>query len=468
MSTYERPLEVQSVSVAQLDKKTFRLDAGFYRGEFADATRRLTEIGLPTRKLAGMATAFVAGRTKLVTTNSAAAGAPYLRAHDAFDIRPRTNRYVSKQRTKNYNELILKKGMILTPSSGRNLGPVTYVGKYLAGFAMTDIMRIVPESAELGFYILCYMLTPTAQTLIKRGRSGTTVDHLSPNDVLELDIPWIEDPGLRKSLVDDMNRAEQMIDEGRHGLDDAAKTLYKQAGLTAELPAASYISRSCGDAFALTSRDVRTRLDAASYDPSVRKCAELIASGGGALLGDVAELKTLDRYIRYYVDPPNGRPVLSGRQMLQARPVNLRHISDRSFRDPAQFILKAGSTIFTCDGRSEEALGEPAYVMPIWNGWMASEHVMRVEPSSEIGSGYLYICLSSPSVQKQLKARATGSVIDALEPEEIERVLLPMLSEKRRKNLDAEVVRCWTLISDGIELSRQTAGRFEIFLHKPN
>jgi hypothetical protein len=71
--------------------------------------------------------------------------------------------------------------------------------------------------------------------------------------------------------------------------------------------------------------------------------------------------------------------------MLQLRPVNLRRISDRSFRDPSEFVVNVGTTIFTCDSRSEEALGEPAYVMPTWDGWMASEHVMRVEPCAEIG-----------------------------------------------------------------------------------
>jgi hypothetical protein len=151
--------------------------------------------------------------------------------------------------------------------------------------------------------------------------------------------------------------------------------------------------------------------------------------------------------------------------MLQGRPVNLRHISDRSFKNPSEFILKAGSTIFTCDGRSEEALGEPAYVMPIWDGWMASEHVMRVEPKPGVGHGYLYAALGSPWVQRQLKARSTGSVIDALEPVEIDKVMIPMLSEKQRKALDTEIVRCWSLISKGNQLAMRAAGRFDDMLN---
>jgi hypothetical protein len=456
-----RKIEVASIQSSAIQRKSFRLDSAFYRGAFADASLRLQRVGLPIKKIGELAGAYVPGRLKLVTSASSAAGAPYLRAHDAFEIRPRTGRYVSRQRTKNYDELLLKEGMILTPSSGRNLGPVAYVGNYLTKYAMTDIMRIVPNSLDEGFYLLAYLLTSTAQLLIKRGRSGTTVDHLSPTDVLGMDIPWITDSRARKAIIEDMRRAEEMIDEGRFGLDDAANELHRLAGLSATPPEGSYLSHSCGDAFSLSSREVGTRLDAASHDPTVRLFANMIDRGGGTTLGEVATLKTLDRYVRFYVEPPNGRPVLSGRQMLQARPVNLRHISDRSFKDPDKFVLKAGSTIFTCDGRSEEALGEPAYVMPIWHGWMASEHVMRVEPKPGMGHGYLYATLSSPWVQKQLKARSTGSVIDALEPVEIDQVMIPMLTEKKRKDLDKEIVRCWGLISKGIQLSRDVAERFD-------
>lgn len=105
MNVISRDIEFQSVSVLSIERKTFRLDASFYRGAFADASRRLELIR--TCAVAEVADAFVPGRTRLVTTRSSKAGAPYLRAHDAFDIRPRTGRFVSKARTKHYDELLL-------------------------------------------------------------------------------------------------------------------------------------------------------------------------------------------------------------------------------------------------------------------------------------------------------------------------------------------------------------------------
>jgi hypothetical protein len=365
---------------------------------------------------------------------------------------------------KNYEDLLLKTGMILTPSSGRNLGPVSYVGRYLAKFAMTDVMRIVPTSPADGFYLLAYLLTSTAQMLIQRGRSGTTVDHLAPDDVLNLEVPWIESESWRESVIADVRKAEGMLDEGRSGLDQATAAFHAQLNLELEPPRGNYLSTDCGETFAVSSSKLGMRLDAASHDPTASLCSARISEVGGIELGQVADLNTLERYIRYYVEPPFGRPVLSGRQMLQLRPVNLRRISDRSFADPKRFALRAGSTVFTCDGRSEEALGEPAYVIPAWDGWLASEHVMRVEPRPEIGHGYLYLALSSPWVQRQLKARATGSVIDALEPEEIEGIVIPLMPDPERRALDHEAKRCWGLISDSVVLTEKTARRFELKL----
>jgi hypothetical protein len=218
-----RPLDIDTLRSNFVRAPNFRLDASYYRREFADAAVRVIGAGHPTRKVREIADAFVPGRTRLITVSNPKAGAPYLRAHDAFEIRPSSSRHVARARIRNYGELLLRKGMILTPSSGRNLGPVAYVGDYLSQFAMTDIMRIVPKSEDVGFYLLAFMLTPTAQALIKRGRSGTTVDHLAAEDVLNMDVPWFGDENLRDQIISEMRRAESLLDAGRRGLDKAAE-----------------------------------------------------------------------------------------------------------------------------------------------------------------------------------------------------------------------------------------------------
>ena len=182
---------VQTLLASALNSPNLRLDAKHYQEEFVAALARVKTSAYPNRPIGEVADAFIPGRIKLITVPTEGAGAPYLRAHDAFETRPESDRYVASMRVSNYDSLLLRKGMILTPSSGRNLGPVAYVGKYLSSFAMTDIMRIVPKSKIDGFYLLAYLLTETGQALVRKGRTGTTVDHLAPADVLSIPLIWL-------------------------------------------------------------------------------------------------------------------------------------------------------------------------------------------------------------------------------------------------------------------------------------
>jgi hypothetical protein len=452
--------KVTTVRAASLQRPTLRLDAKHYQEEFILAQARVRGCGLPTESVETMATAFVSGRTTLVTTGTPKGGAPYLRAHDALEIRPRSDRYLAKARTKNYDSYLLRPGMILTPSSGRNLGPLAYVGNALARFAMTDILRIVPRNDTTGLYLLAFLLTPTGQALIRRGRTGTSVDHLAPSDVLTIDVVMVQEPE-RKEMVLEMRKAEETLDEARLKLDALEAELHDRLALPVPPRRGKYFSAAGARVFGIKASKLAMRLDAACYDPTVTLCRRLVERSGGVRLDSLAALRMMGRYRRYYVASGRGRPILSGRQILQVRPVNLRHIADRSFDNPSEFMLKRGWTIFTCDGRAEQALGSPAYVTSRWNGWMASNHVMRAVPSDHIHPGYLYLALRSPYVQTQLKSRATGSVVDALDPTAIADVVVPLLERSHRNRLGERADSAWEAIFRALEIENSVAARLE-------
>lgn len=449
---------VSTVNVFSIERPSLRLDAKHYQEEFVLARSRVAHcVSSPLRELAD---AFVPGRMKLVSAQNSEAGAPYLRAHDAFEARPTSKRYAVRARTDNYDDYLLKEGMLLTPSSGRNLGPMAYVGKKLSRFAMTDILRIVPQDKDAGYYLFAYLLTPTGQALIRRGRTGTMVDHLSPEDVLQIPVVQLPEKE-RKRVIAAIRKAEEKLDKARLSLDELDLELHRLTGLGPMLPKGKYLKKTGARVFSINSRDLTLRLDAAYYEPAVRSAQMVLKSRGARRLDELAELRLLGRYKRYYVAKEFGRPILSGRHLLQLRQVNLQYISDRSFKLPESFILKRGWCVFTCDGRAEEQLGSPAYVHARWDGWMASNHVMRAIPLPGIEPGYLYLALRNSYVQLQLKARATGSVIDALEPETIADVLLPSVSVADQKRLGKAASRAWDDIAMAQELEERTVAEFE-------
>ena len=433
------------------------LDAKHYQEEFVLARNRVKGSGYQIRKVADLATAFVPPRIKLVTGTTASAGPAYLKAHDAFDTLPTTNRYLATARLKNADQYMLQEGMLLTPSSGRNLGPLAYVGKFLSMFAMTDIMRIVPYDKEVGMFLLAFLMTDTGQALIRRGRTGTTVDHLSPKDVLNIPVPWV-DRSTREHCATNLQTAESLLDGARVDLESVQREIHSMAGLPVVIGGNAKEWGNRAKVFSISSSKLTSRIDAACYDPTVEDMRRHIKDGGGTELSSVADLRLLGRYKRYYVAPEYGRPILSGSQLSQLRPVNLKNISDRSFSDPESFVIRSGWSLFTCDGRSEEALGFPAFVSSLWDGWMASNHVMRAVPKSHIHPGFLYAVLRSPYVQIQFKAMATGSVVDALDETIGGNTLVFLPRKEIRDAIGEKVSMAWEAIAESIRITASTVG----------
>ena len=303
-------------------------------------------------------------------------------------------------------------------------------------------------------------MTDTGQALIRRGRTGTTVDHLSAKDVLGIPIAWV-DQAMREECARKMECAERLLDKARGELDEVQDDLHSVVGLPLPIEPGRYRSASGAKVFNMASHELGSRIDAAYYDPTVERARELIVEGGGIELFCCADLRLLGRYKRYYVASEHGRPILSGSQLAQLRPVNLKCISNRSFKDPESFVVRDGWSLFTCDGRSEEALGFPAFVSSSWDGWMASNHVMRAVPKAHIHPGFLYAALKSPYVQLQLKAMATGSVVDALDETIAARAVVFMPPKDERDEIGARVVSAWEAITASIRITAGTVATLD-------
>lgn len=447
-------LRCSTLRFSAVDNEQFRLDAKYYQQEFILARAQATGCGIPHIPLADLASAFVPGRAKLITVPNPEAGAPYLKAHGAFKTLPDSDRYVASSRMRDYESYLLREGMILTPSSGRNLGPTAYVGASMAKFAMTDIMRVVPRDRGDGFYLLTYLRTAIGQALIRRGRTGTNVDHLAPGEVLGIPVVW-PDKGIRDGISAQMERSQALLESARQAIDKAMTTLRNSTGLGGQHDPMGYSS------FTASRASLSLRLDAVFYSAEVEVCRNKIARTNCSRLSDVAELVLRGRYKRYYVGEDYGRPILSGTHLLQLRPVNLKSISDRSFSNPEAFVLRKGWSLLTCDGRAEEGLGSVGYVSSLWDGWMASNHVMRAVPRLGMLPGYLYAALCLDEVQAQIKASATGSVIDAIEPDSIGGVLIPRLDKAAEEAISGAVVQAWEDIAESRRLDDEVVGRLE-------
>jgi hypothetical protein len=95
---------------------------------------------------------------------------------------------------------------------------------------------------------------------------------------------------------------------------------------------------------------------------------------------------------------------------------------------------------------------------------MASNHVMRLIPRNGYRPGYIYLAFRSPFVQVQLKSRATGNVVDALDVPTVSDVLMPMLKPTQRDELGEEAENAWEQVAQALCLEEQIVSDLETLI----
>jgi hypothetical protein len=433
-----------------------RLDAHFFTSPGVAAFERITmfEAAGDAGRISDVASVWDPPRFARAYAAPAEPGRPYLRPYNVFEYLPDTSDRLSTLRNQDVNRLVPKPGTLLQTCSGRNLGPLTIADDDLAGFALShDMIRLEVDDEEDRLFLLTYLKTPTGQALLRRGKSGSVIDHITPADVEAVPLPVLPTDA-RDAVVAAMRRAVLSSASGRRRL----RTVLAAQAAALPLPMPDPRHRT---GWSCPSAGIRDRLDAAFYDLFVLAARDQVAQTGGLRLGDVAEATIPVRYKRYYVEAGFGRPVLSGRQILQSEPVNLRYVSDRSFKQPEKYIVTAGMTIMAADGRAQGGQGSASLVTADRDGWLASDHVMRLVPRPGVRPGQVWLAMAARQTRLQVNARSFGSVIDELTSEAVEDVLVPTVPSE----LAAEAETAWEDFAIAGSASASAISLLESALH---
>ena len=417
-------MKLQTIASESL-ARAGRVDAGYHLapGQLAAARLELARAaGVPLQKLGGadgVARVWSPNRFKRAYAAPGEESVPYLRPYDVFNYLPEPADFLSATRTAHLDTYRLRRGMILQTCSGRNLGPAVVVDACLAGFVLShDMIRVEIDDDRTRFYVLAFLQSKAGQALLRRDKTGSVIDHLSDAHIAEQDVPMF--PGIVQPVSDAMKGATRLREEARQELSALI------AELEAKLPSVESTGPRC-NGWTTGSVSFRSagRIDAAFHDPLVSEVRGQVAALGGVALSTVAAVQLPGRFKRdYTISEENGRPMVSGSQLLESTPINLQFILPRSFREVADYELKAGWTAYAADGRVEESLGSPVLITGERDGWLASNHVGRVIPNPGVEPGWVYLSLKVRQSQFQLKAMASGSVVDSTYPWDMGRVVI--------------------------------------------
>lgn len=433
-----------------------RLDANFFLSAGIRARLRLElarKSGLELEPLGGkdaIAKCWRPQRFKRVYAVQGEESVPYLRPYDVFNYLPVAADWLSKTKNKKLTSYFLNTNMILQTCSGRNLGPATVVDSYISKFVTgDDIIRIEIEDETTRYFVLSFLMSPIGQELLRRDKTGSVIDHISPDNLNEQLIPRFED-AQERLIADKMKEAVTAREEARETIQ---KTFDSFEQLLPTLDRKTPLKQGA----TVKATNLKGRLDVAPHDTFLDQIRSRLRKMGGRELESYATvLKPAGRYTTRYVEKEYGIPILSGSQVLQVTPIKLHYMPLETLHDADRYRLSAKSIVIQADGRAEESLGFPAVVTTDRDGWLASGHVGRIVPKEGTDSGWLYLAIRSRYVQTQLKALACGSVVDALYEADIGKVILPpSLSDSK------EVNHAWGLFATAQEAETEALTTFD-------
>jgi hypothetical protein len=181
-----------------------------------------------------------------------------------------------------------------------------------------------------------------------------------------------------------------------------------------------------------------SRLDASHFNPRVAHALEVLRHSGMRLvpLGQITKRVFIpNRFKRSYVAEGFGLPFLQGSHVTHLQPADLKYVSAKVHKKIADWIIHRGWILVTRSG----TVGRVAMTPQAWDGWAASEHILRVVPDDDLcPSGYLYSFLASPLGHVQLTNQIYGAVVDELTEDQTKSVLVPLaVNAAQEKEIEA-------------------------------
>ena len=186
----------------------------------------------------------------------------------------------------------------------------------------------------------------------------------------------------------------------------------------------------------ITSSATIHRLDAPVHMTDGVRTRKLIAKSPYPLLTikDVSQrVWHAGRWRRVYVtSPEHGVTLLGSSAILKADLSREKLISQKYTQDQEDKKLEAGWTLISCSG----TIGNCAFANAQHAEKLASQHVIRLKPNNILRGGLVYAYLASKYGYAMLTQGTFGSVIQHIEPQNVESIPIPSFPESFQQEVD--------------------------------
>ncbi len=430
----ERTLKHCTVTLSEVIARGKRLEASVFDVDAIQAYSILTHGKYPAVSLIGddgpVRRAYHGARQKRHYVDPKEAGAVgFLGSSEMLDLRPMPQKFmIDGPKTQ---DLRVKKGMVLISRSG-TIGNVAYVGDTLSRFLVSE-HAIRLECGPYPGYVYAFLKSETGKTVISSTKYGAVIQEIEPQHLATVPIP--DAPVFWKEKIHDLVvRSYALRDESNVLLDQAQDLLVKELRLPklAELLPRPKQKRADVDAFSVRLSALSGRMDASYHTPAadaivrfLKQSAEEVTTVGDPRIS--REVLLPERFKRVYVDEGYGVKFLGGKEFHQLNPVTEKYLSRKAHREQIEKVL--GIKPYSILTPARGSLGEVELPCSHFLGWAISDNMMQIVSYPDL-CGYVYVFLNTEYGRALIRRFTYGGVVDAIEPEHIRQVEIPLLKKK--------------------------------------
>ncbi|MFA5180902.1 MAG: hypothetical protein WC405_06240 [Syntrophales bacterium] len=189
------------------------------------------------------------------------------------------------------------------------------------------------------------------------------------------------------------------------------------------------------------------RLEASSFNIEARQALTRLKTSGLPLLplygpkGLCHEAHNAFRFKRIYVRPEYGVPFLSSSDIISMRPEIGHYLSKVRTKRLDDLLIKKWDVLISRSG----TIGNVGLASDIIAGLALSEDAIRLRTGDPDSAGFVTAFLRSRYGRLQLVQATYGSVVQHIEPEHLERILIPDLPSIQRIDIGRAIIKAYEL-----------------------
>jgi type I restriction enzyme, S subunit len=435
-------LKYASIGIDEVISSKYRLEASVYNVEARNAKELLKSCGWEIKNICGengIATAYHKGRFKRVFVEKS--DLPIFQPSQILEIFPKPYKYISSLTKTDIDALRVNFGQILMSCSG-TIGKCSIVSRTMANNIFShDLLRINANmEGDIG-YLYTFLQTSIGQTLVITNNYGAVIDHIEPEHLEYVPIPYATYDIRHKihMLIMQSFEARDKSNEMIQAAEDcllAALNLPPIGNILPDL----FKPNAEVKTFIVKLNDLNNRIDGSYHNPLVDKILDYFFDSGAivAPLKEYATNITMPGiFKRIYVNEEDGVPFLGTNDILELNPRVEKFLSKTGHKQliEKQLSVKENTILMTDRGTIGNVQLVPKYYEE--EHWTVSQNSIRIIPNSSSIAGYLYIFLNSDYGKVLSKRETYGAVIDMVDPNNVGQIPVAMLHDENKvKNIN--------------------------------